>query len=409
MAHAVPKAPVDPLSPDLAWLAASLWAGCDVAEGVGELDATPIETFTTLPNSTRPRLLVPMSGRVARSALRQYNDGMTQVARIRKASVGTVLGIGGARLLGGRVHLLPASESPPISALMDDLRGVFDRRRLEIAVFVGERDRPNRKPVLQVSTDRGEVLGYAKVGWNPSTRRLVANEGRVLRQMAATPPMTFRTPGLLHEGRFGDLGFIVVSAFGHTLLRRGRFGTAAPFAVVREIALRAGSETSTLSASEYARGMSERIEAIADDARRAMLAELHESVETQAGEALLMFGSWHGDLTPWNMSRTRSTPYVWDWERSGGPVPIGLDVLHHWFQFGTRGDRRSVIDAASAHRAAVSRTLVRLGVHPRDHELLLDLYLLELLLRFEEAEEPGAPLRRASVELEAAIRQRLRR
>jgi hypothetical protein len=86
-----------------------------------------------------------------------------------------------------------------------------------------------------------------------------------------------------------------------------------------------------------------------------------------------------------------------------------LDVVHHWFQFGMRGDRGSLIRAASTYPIAVSGTLVRLGIQPRNHELLLDLYLLELLLRFEEATEPGTSPRRVSVELETALRKRLRR
>ena len=53
----------------------------------GEWDG-PAEEFLVLPNAKRPRLFVPAdSRRAAASSLRQFNDGMTQLSRMKKTLV----------------------------------------------------------------------------------------------------------------------------------------------------------------------------------------------------------------------------------------------------------------------------------------------------------------------------------
>ncbi|MEX0815809.1 MAG: hypothetical protein WD027_00040 [Gaiellales bacterium] len=337
-------------------------------------------------------------------ALRQYNDGLSQAARVRKAAAGMALGLGLGRFVGGRVDVFPGADSSSLPLLSNELRLVFGDRRMEIAVFLGERDRPNRKPILQVMTEQGEVLGYVKVGWNGVTKRLVANEADALRSLAASPPETFRVPRLLHEGGVGDHHVTVLSPFRHRLLRRGELGAPPPGAALREVAFRQGTETRALAGSEYARMVRDRLADVADVGRRDLLAEAFDGIESVAGEVAMIFGSCHGDWTPWNMTRARSGLIVWDWERSAQPVPVGLDVLHHRFQFAWRGGRVPVERAISAARRESGDMLSWLGVAEPNHELLLRLYLLELILRFEEGRGDGASLR-PSADLEVALRE----
>lgn len=403
-----PSTTASRLPPEVGRLVSSLWAGCDVVEGdVGHHAGVPLATFTALPNLDHPRLLVPTTSvRAARSALRQYNDGMSQLARIRKAVIGNAFGMGLGRLVGSRLHLFPGADPTSGPLLVDELKDLFGER-LEIAIFFGEQLRPNRKPVLQLMTERGDVLGYAKVGWNSLTKRLVANEADALRSMATSPPAAFRVPRLLGETRVGDLSVTVVSPFPHRLLRRGALGAIAPYAATQEVASRGGVETGTLVGSDYERKLRRRIASVPDDGRRALLDRLFDLVLSEAAGSVLTFGSWHGDWSPWNMSRMRSGLVVWDWERSGRPVPVGLDVVHHRFHFRWRGGRESVVAAGSAARTESSEMLVRLGVSEPNHELLLRLYLLELMYRFEEGKDAGLAVSPKSIEIERALRERM--
>lgn len=396
-------------SPDLRWLAGALWPGGDIVEGDRRSGSSRASdaSFIALPSSRHPRLLVPArNARAAGVALRQYNDGLSHAARVRKAAAGMALGLGIGRFVGGRVDIVPGADPSSVWLLSDEIRRLFGGRRCEIAVFLGERDRPNRKPVLQVMTDRGEVLGYVKVGWNAVTKRLVTNEADSLRSMADQPPETFHVPRLLHEGGVGDLHITVLSPFRHRFLRRGALGAVPPRSAVREVALRGGTETSALADSEYARTVRDRMAQIPDVGRRRPVAQAFDRIESEAGEIVLTFGSCHGDWTPWNMSRTPSGLIVWDWERSTRPVPLGLDVLHHRFQFAWRGGRNPLARAISAARSESGETLSWLGLAEPDHDLLLRLYLLELILRFEEGGGEGPVFPRLSAELDAALRER---
>jgi hypothetical protein len=330
---------------------------------------------------------------------------MSQLARIRKAAIGTAFGAGLGRLVGNRLHVIPGTDPTTASLLAGELEDLFGEGNLEIAVFFGEQVRPNRKPVLQVMTERGDVLGYVKVGWNTLTKHLVANEAKALRSMAEAPPAAFSVPRLLGEASVGDLRVTVVSPFPHSLLRRGALGAAAPFAAVREIASRGGTETRSLGGSDYELELLPRIASVPDVGRREVLARLFDLVRSEAADAVLTFGSWHGDWTPWNMSRTNAGLLVWDWERSGRPVPVGLDVVHHRFQYRWRGGRESVVAAGSAAGIESSDTLVRLGVDEPNHELLLRLYLFELMLRFEEGKDVGLSVSTKSIEIEGALRR----
>jgi hypothetical protein len=399
------------LSPELRWLAGALWPGSEVVERRGRATAAgaPLASFIALPDCQHSRLLVPARNRrAAAAALRQYNDGLSQVARVRKAVAGMALGLGAGRSVGGRVDVFLGTDRSSFSALSDELRRVFGGRRLELAVSLGERERPNRKPVLQVSTERGEVLGYVKVGWNDDTKRLVGNEADALRSMAGSPPETFRVPRLLHDGEVGSLRIEVLSPFRHRLVRRGALGAAPPRAAVHEVAIRNGTEIKPLSGSEFARALRERIGLIAEADRRDSVSELFDRVEDGAGNIPLAFGSCHGDWTPWNMSRTSSGLIVWDWERNARPVPLGFDVLHHRFQFAWRGGRKPLGRAIFAARRESVDTLSWLGVAESNHELVLRLYLLELIVRFEEGwGRPAIP--RPSAELETALRERMAR
>jgi hypothetical protein len=393
---------------DLRWLADALFVGSDVLarRGPAPSSRTPFISFTALPSSQHPRLLVPAgSARAAGLALRQYNDGLSQAARVRKAAAGMALELASGRFIGGRIDVFAGPDRSSFSVLADELRRVFGASDLEIAVFLGERDRPNRKPVLQVSTERGEMLGYVKVGWNDETKRLIANEAKALRSMLKSPPESFRVPRLLHEGEVEGLLIEVLSPFQHRLRRRGALGAAPPRAAVREVAVGNGTETQSLVGSQFARTVRDRIGLVADLERRKSVTELLDRIEGDSGDVPLTFGTCHGDWTPWNMSRTPSGLIVWDWERHSRPVPLGFDVLHHRFQFAWRGDRNPVGRAMGATRRGSVDTLSWLGIAESNHELLVRLYLLELILRFEEG--GGGAFRRPSAALEATLRDRM--
>jgi hypothetical protein len=371
---------------DLIWLASVLWPEADV-----RLSPTRVppgqrvaEAYAVIPNAARPRLLVPFSSpALAEPAMRRYDDGMSALDRAGR-SVGSMFA----------TSTLGWSRFPPLVVFFDRdprpdelltqyLRAMFDRPDATLAISFGPPG-PNRKPVVQVLALEGDALGFAKVGWNAPTRRLVANELATLRRWTRERPDGFRVPAPIDEGRWQEHLVTVAAALPATG-RRGRRTGLPPVEVTREIARSGGLGLSPLSSTPWWRSILRR-GGSARDATGVVLRwmqDLH-------GRRLMWHGSWHGDWTPRNMATIDGALHVWGWERFGDGVPLGLDPIHFEFQT-SLGRRRDVARAAGRARRRCEPTLRALGVPREDDALLMACYLAELLVRSDEGRRHGAP------------------
>jgi hypothetical protein len=386
---------------ELEWLRQVLWGPTPRVEVQIGRDAPAgfrsLAEWGILPDRRRPRVLVPLeSRRAAAAAVRQYSDGMTQRARLTKALVGVGLRSGALQRLlrrrgsvlrvgAGGVHRDAAARGTLLHEYLPESLG---RRDLAAAVVIGH-VRLNRKPVLQLVDTCGRPVGYVKVGWNDLTRRLVRNEAAMLARLAEIGPQTFAAPRLLHRGEWRGLDVTVSAALPHGLWRRGRRYRLPPVAVSQEIASLGGIERVALGRSAWWHGLRRRLGPVMEQTtgRAAeVLAAALEALEREAAGTALAFGTWHGDWGPWNLRATSRTLLVWDWERSGDGVPVGLDLLHFGYLTGVQGLRQPPATAAAASLRRAAPFLGDLGQQPDAGALLLVLYLLELICRASEAE-----------------------
>jgi hypothetical protein len=383
-------------SPEIVtWLSQVLWpdaGGYDVELGRARSGA---DRWLLLPDDRRPTLLVPGSRREGAAALRQFNDGMTQVARLRKAAISTFLRCGGARFARGDRLLVSA----PRDDRWEDLAGsvlpkILGVPRVSIAISVGRQLRPNLKPVLQVTSREGGVLAYAKVGWNDLTKELVVREAEALERYRAGGPRTFALPSLLHHGSWNGVELTVVSPGPQHVWRVGRYDSPPDAGVVGEIAeLGGGIGSAALGESAYWRGLCERVGAIDEGAADGRsLASVTEHISARHGDRILAFGGSHGDFTPWNMTATRSRPFIWDWERWSHPAPLGIDAVHLGFEVGVlkRGLSVSAASRRSVQRADAA--LRALGLGPEQIEVVRALQLIERAVRMEEGRRAGVSI-----------------
>lgn len=392
----------------LGWACALLFEGRDGARflaGPGRHSPGEriVETYAVLPSRRAPRLLVPLPSKaVALAALRSYSVSSSTRARLGRALLVAGLSNRGARSLlarrGVRVAVRSSTDERS-SPLTLHLRQVLQRPDLELAVMLGPY-RQNRKPVLQVHSGDGGLVGYAKVGWNKLTRHLVRHEAATLRRLELAAPAGFRAPRLLHSGTWEQAGtrdgleISVATALPHAPWHRLARADA-PFEVAAEIACLGGISTAPLAGSPYWVGVGERIARLtATNGAGGIQAEGIRTaagrVERRFGDRELAFGAWHGDLTPWNMAVTGGTTYVWDWERSSSPVPLGFDLAHFAFQSAFRYGGRNAGMAVEQSRPSTACLLDRLGAPPGSEAALWWLYQLELLLRYGEARAAGA-------------------
>ena len=176
-----------------------------------------------------------------------------------------------------------------------------------MAVRVGG-TRPNSKPVMRVSAG-AKALAYAKVGWSPLTRELVAAEAQALRRLELDPPASFSAPELLHTGEWRGLA---VTAVAPVAGGRIEARPEPPAEATAELARGAGVHRVRLEAGEWWRRLRERIERT-DAAPQRALAERTAAAQNRENRPLRMFRSGNDPVS------TAGT--VTDLCRKGLPYP----------------------------------------------------------------------------------------
>ncbi|MEU4406533.1 hypothetical protein AB0F88_18600 [Streptosporangium sp. NPDC023963] len=293
--------------------------------------------------------------------------------------------------------------------------------------------RANRKPILEARTADGPIA-FVKIGDTDLTRELVAHEARTLGLLAGVPLKTVVPPAVLHHGSWRGLSVLALTPLP---VRRGRIPGDVLTDAIAEIARIPGGhvpERAPLGGpaeGNPGRGLPERDlpgrslpeqglplpgrenpapgdplpggaradRALGNAAGPRQASGNPAPAGSPPGDALTNRGpeepseerlfSWHGDLTPWNISRgPDGRLLVWDWERFGTGVPLGFDAVHHFFQRALRRD-----DPATAARACVARALRILapfGLSAAESRLTALRYLIALADR--HAADGHAPL-----------------
>jgi hypothetical protein len=384
-------APEPDRHPDLDWIAAILSAPpveASVSRG-GSAETGTVQTLGVFPTAARPKLLVSLeSARAAAALLRGGSHARQTRVRLGRALLRVTLRVGLAQhLLRDRLRfVLGASGAAPRLAdvlLPEHLAEALGRSDLSVGIRLG-RVRPNRKPLIHVVSREGSAVAYVKVGWNELTRGLVAREAEVLETVDGESRATFATPRVLHHGTWHELEVLALSPLDGHLLRAGQHLEEVTKAML-EIARLSGPEDHSLAESLYWQSVRARIAALSAGEDAAALAD---RLEARWGAKVLTFGSWHGDWTPWNMARQNGKLAVWDWERSGPGVPVGLDAAHFDVQVALVASRRRW-EIALRTVLEDQKGLLRRFPDAGGPRPLVALNLLEMALRAAEGREAG--------------------
>jgi len=340
------------------------------------------------PSATNAELLIPATSiEAARTAVRRYHDGFTPGRRARSWAAELLMRSPhlAARVLDGR---LVAATGLVTEGVLVDVAAALARSgpldELHVAISLA-RPKSNRKPVLQLIDQNGMCIGWAKVGWNQWTRRLVDNEAEWLEREPRSPIITPRVLERLHTG---DRLVVVSSGVVGSRRPRRPSDQPPPPEVVLAIADLGTRTRLPLCETPWWRsvqgvlgqGTEREIEAV-------------ERVAEAVGSSTIETGAWHGDLTPWNImsppsSRpsvrvggTHGTVQVIDWEFAADGVPLGFDLCHFHTQVGVEMKGLSARAALDRSARLSPQGLARLGVDPHNQINTYRLYLVELIRR----------------------------
>jgi hypothetical protein len=355
---------------------ADLFPGTTVTPAAGARDTT---TFALAPSGRRPRLLVPIwPPDAAAAALRAYGGRLTVQARLSYGVVASVLAAAGPRPLRSRLSVSRSGGGAPG---IDQYLSEALEREVSVAIHLTP-SRANRKPVLQaLAAGEPHPIGFAKVGVNALTGRLIEQEATALAALAASSVEHLVVPSVVHHGSFA----------GNPVLALGPLPTWLPgtsptladvAAATREVSTLAAVSRTRLTESAYWQRVEDQAKALPATAAADRLRQCVETAAAKLGEVDITFTASHGDWSPWNMWLTRNGLLVWDWERFERDTPAGFDLLHFRLneQFIRGGRRRD--DAG--HRLLADAPSVLAHGQSSDRPLHTGLlYLIHLGLRYE--------------------------
>ncbi len=345
------------------------------------------------PDPSKAEILIPATSMpAARTAVRRYHDGQSLERRARSWVAEAMMRIPAvaSRALGDDLVAVTGQAATGLpSAIGAALADNVPLDELHMAVTLA-RPKSNRKPVIQLIDQDGRCIGWAKIGWNPWTRRLVDNEADWLERCAASP---LAAPRLID--RLDLCGHRVVITTGVVGDRRHRRRRDRPPPPELLLAIAGLGSRSRLRLDDTPWWASvEQVIGYASDREAAVIEQVARSV----GSSMLDVGAWHGDLAPWNIitsggvGASRSTRQVIDWEFAADGVPLGFDLCHFHTQVGVELKRLTAAEALDRSARLAPQGLARLGVDPHNQINVHRLYLVELIRRTLALRAAGMPV-----------------
>jgi hypothetical protein len=288
------------------------------------------------------------------------------------------------RLVPTQVHVAEAG-SESIASHLSALLG----QPVRLGIHLGP-PRANQKPVLQILTPAGRTVGFAKIGANVLTRRLVAAEARALEAVAAAGIRGLAVPPVRHHGSWRDLDVLLlgpVESRSTSSVSGAELGD-----VMARLSLAWGHSSGVLADSAFwARLHDAATVGAGPHAPRLRLA--FDRAAAAYGHRQVAFGAWHGDWTPWNMAVHDHAFVVWDWERFQRDVPLGLDAIHFHLQREMRRRDQEPLQVARGTLARVDELLAPWGLQGPDARCAFVMYLLTIGSRYATDDQRGAGAR----------------
>lgn len=294
--------------------------------GASEPDApagTEVLELAAVPSAASARLLVPIGRRVTAAALARYSAALTPRDVAQRLAVGTISSIAGPVLLRDRVRVTSPGRDH-LAAVVGEVVG----QPVQLSLGIGTA-RANRKPVLGAFDISGRPVAFVKVGDTDVSTVHVAAEAASLDELGRHRFSVIVPPALLGRREWRGMEVVVMSPL-HARPWQGRDGSwPIPDAAMDELADVFDGGVLPLAATPWWHRTGLAARQLQDPVRRERLADSMARIADAVGGVEVRVGAWHGDFTPWNMSRDGERLLLWDWERFETGVPHGMDRLHY--------------------------------------------------------------------------------
>ncbi|RMF59466.1 MAG: hypothetical protein D6748_06325 [Calditrichaeota bacterium] len=278
---------------------------------------------------------------------------------------------------------------------IEHIKNIFDCDDLTLAIALGT-PKSERKPILQIMSPNGKVLGYVKLGWNDVTNRLVSNEIKAL-QMMAEQRLPFQVPRLLYAGQWGEQ-FLCIQTPPSEKTKGAHWNLDKRYLSGLRSLSQINRLDNRLRESVFWQNIMERRKLIKNSYWRHAIDVGIQEVQTSLilNGQKVPFHFCHGDFAPWNVAiiDKDDTVFLFDWEYAQWEAPAGYD-LYHWivstlWLLKKESPAKIISEVKGVIEASFVQEYFKVaGVTESD---LLVLFLLYLLDRFSlyAAREPQA-------------------
>jgi hypothetical protein len=277
-----------------------------------------------LPNSRSPRILVPAHNPAAASrAMLRFSAALSVRETVKRLAV--------SALLRAHVHVA-FPDRIAVEESRDSLRhylGEVFGETVDFSLGLGTA-RANRKPVLQVFDTRGRNVAFVKVGGTAVTEALVRAEAAALQQLGESDvPQLLEVPRLLHLGRWEGASVVAMTSLQTSFWQRPSRQFSVPRTAMSLLHGAFAEGSRPLVEMPLWHSIAEAQSSLRPSEARERLGAALDLLRVTAADRPLAMGAWHGDWTPWNMSRRGGGLQLWDWERFETGAPSGLDRCHY--------------------------------------------------------------------------------
>jgi hypothetical protein len=228
----------------------------------------------------------------------------------------------------GLVNLLARKQviSNSIYDIIKYLESHLNNKNIVVSISLGTPG-PHRKPVIQIMSEKGDILGYGKVGWDKETNELVQNEINILIKLSKRPLNNCDVPTLIHSGSWMD-SYICIQSPPDSMVRDAPKEMNEVYMEILNEMAGYYMKKIVINESSYYNNIVEGINQINNAYYIYVLQSCKRIIDRTMAQRRIPFHFCHGDFTPWNAYSVNGRIFLYDWEYSRMEYPAGYDLFH---------------------------------------------------------------------------------
>jgi thymidylate kinase len=269
--------------------------------------------------------LIPDKGKISTHSLKIYHTQNIK-ATLVKTILSILLKIGVVQQF---IKKVPINNLNTINSFIHYFNSVFGYNDLIISVSLGTPGN-HRKPVIQIMESTGNILGYAKIGWNNETVELVKNETHVL-ELLSHNQLSFQVPELIHKDDWNGNYVCIQSPANQKAGSASQKPIPIYIKAIEEIA-EMNITFNIISETQFWNSIIKRKDNIQNSYYRYVIERGIDFIVNNNRDQKIPFHRNHGDFAPWNALISNNQLFLYDWEYSQEYAPAFYDIFHFILQ-----------------------------------------------------------------------------